>query len=281
MKILKNIFIFIVTTILTVSLILLIVSNLLQSTILDKQYVLAQFDKSDYYNQIYVYVESNFEKYIYQSGFDKEVIEGLITEEQIKQDTNIILNNIYENSNTQIDVENIRTNLKNNIDKYLKDNFLEAKQNDIDAFINTICNEYLNSISHYKYEQSIYNGYKKIHDSIATIAKIAKHSIIICIVLLLILNIPQIMNFIAYLGVSSFATGIFLTIVKLYINVKIKIQSIMVLNDAISLTIRDMLENILKTVTKNSIAYIIIGLIIIVVFSTINAWKYPKKENEN
>ena len=84
MKILKNIFIFIVTTILTVSLILLIVSNLLQSTILDKQYVLAQFDKSDYYNQIYVYVESNFEKYIYQSGFDKEVIEGLITEEQIK-----------------------------------------------------------------------------------------------------------------------------------------------------------------------------------------------------
>ena len=89
------------------------------------------------------------------------------------------------------------------------------------------------------------------------------------------------MNFIAYLGVSSFATGIFLTIVKLYINVKIKIQSIMVLNDAISLTIRDMLENILKTVTKNSIAYIIIGLIIIVVFSTINAWKYPKKENEN
>ena len=60
-------------------------------------------------------LETNFENYIGQSGLDENVIKNIISVEQIKQDTNIIIDNIYDGENITINTETIETSLKNNI----------------------------------------------------------------------------------------------------------------------------------------------------------------------
>ena len=87
MKKLKTIVRYIISIILTIVLTAWIIINIASSTILDEQYVLDKFEETDYYSKIYTMAESNFENYIHQSGLDEEVLQGLITEEQLENDT--------------------------------------------------------------------------------------------------------------------------------------------------------------------------------------------------
>lgn len=265
MKVLKSILTFILTLIITVLICLIFVANLLTSTILNKDYVLAKFDETDYYNQIYTYIESNFEKYINQSGLDEEVIKNLITVEQVKTDTEKILSNIYDNSQETINMETTNQNLRNNIQNYLEENNLNAEQADIDAFVQTIENEYLTSISHNKYEGKIHDGYSKIVKFANKAKKIAIIAIVLSIILLAVINIKTIYNFVAKLGVSIFASGIFLIFINMYIKSKIDVKNLLILNNAISYTLRNLATDLLGKFLGKGILFTIIGLILIIV----------------
>ena len=271
MKVLNYILTFILTLIITVLICLIFVANLLNSTILSKNYILSKFDETDYYNKIYEYVESNFEKYLNQSGLDEEVLKNLITVEVIKTDTEKILGNIYDNAQETVNIDTIEQNLRNNIDKYLSDNNLDAKSEDIDAFVQTIGTEYLNSISHNKYEQKIYDGYSKILEFANKVKKLSIIAIIISIILLAIVNLRKIYNFFAKIGVSMFASGLFLLFVKFYINAKIDVRNLLILNDAISYTLRNIASELLGKFTKNGVIFTIIGLVVILISSYINS----------
>ena len=264
MKVLKSILTFILTLIITCLICLIFVANLLTSTILNKDYVLAKFDETDYYNQIYIYVESNFEKYINQSGLDEEVIKNLITVEQVKNDTEKILANIYDNSQETIDMETTNQKLRNNIQNYLEQNNLNAEQSDIDTFVQTIENEYLTSISHNKYEEKIHDGYLKIVKFANKAKKIAIIAIVLSIILLAVINIKTIYNFVAKIGVSIFASGVFLIFINMYINAKIDVKNLLILNDAISYTLRNLVTDLLRNFLMQGILFTITGLIVII-----------------
>ena len=77
LKVLKNILSFILAIIITILICLIFATNLLNTTVLSKNYFLSKLNEADYYNQVYVFTESNFEKYINQSGLDEEVIKNL------------------------------------------------------------------------------------------------------------------------------------------------------------------------------------------------------------
>ena len=280
MKVLKSILTFILTLIITCLICLIFVANLLTSTILNKDYVLAKFDETDYYNQIYTYVESNFEKYINQSGLDEEVIKNLITEEQVKEDTEKIISNIYENSKNTIEIDSMEQNLRNNIQNYLNQNNLNAEQSDIDAFVQTIETEYLTSISHNKYEEKIYDGYFKILNFANKAKKIAIIAIVLSIILLALINIKTIYNFAAKIGVSIFASGIFLVFINIYIKSKIDVKNLLILNDAISYTLRNLATDLLGKFLSKGILFVIIGLIVIIVSNYINNFLNNDVEEE-
>lgn len=280
MKVLKKILIFIGTLILTMSIIALTMTNLLTSTVLNKDYALAKLDETDYYNQIFNYVENNFEKYMYQSGFDEEVLKNLITVDQIKDDTNKILSNIYDNAQETVSTDTIRNNLSKNINQFLDENNLTANTEDIDSFIDTICKEYATSISHYKYEENIYNGYDKIIKLIDKLKIISIICIVVSMIILLVTNLKNIAKFISYLGISSFASGLFMIFEKIYINSKIDVKNILILNDAISLTLRNIATEILKEINKNGIKFALIGFLMIIVFSILaNLKNYKQEQN--
>ena len=88
-----------VSYLLTISLALLLITTIFlyiaNNTVLNEDYVLSKLEKNNYYDNIYNFVESNFEQYIYQSGLEETVIKNIVTREKIKNDTKIIIENIY------------------------------------------------------------------------------------------------------------------------------------------------------------------------------------------
>ena len=91
----KKIIQYIVATILALAILGLVIINILSSSILSKEYILAKLQSQNYYEKIYKETESNFENYIHQSGLDEDVLKDIVTKEKVEKDTRIILNNIY------------------------------------------------------------------------------------------------------------------------------------------------------------------------------------------
>ena len=110
----KQIIRYILSISLTLSLIVLILVSLISSTILNEKYVLGKLEETNYYKNIYENVKSNFENYIYQSGLDEEVLDNIVSEEQVKEDTKTIISHIYNGIEEKLSGETIKQKLNEN-----------------------------------------------------------------------------------------------------------------------------------------------------------------------
>lgn len=282
MKLVKTIIKYIITIIIAIFTILFLVVNLASSTVLNKNYVLSKLEETDYYSKIYEEVKSNFENYIHQSGLEENVLENIILKEKVKKDTELIISNLYDGLEEKIDTQEIRENLNKNIEKSLGNSKLVVTQkNAINTLIDKICDEYTTTISHYEYEKQINNLYMKIMKNMDVAKKAILVVIAISIILLLLLNIRRIYKLFSLLGVSLVASGVFFVIVNIFINMKIKVQTILILNDAISATLRNILTELLNSI--NSYGYIMLGLgLVLIIVSNLvhNVLKYGNETYE-
>ena len=282
MRIAKTIIKYIVTIILAIAMIAYFFISLVSSTILSEQYILSKLDETNYYNKIYEYVKSNFENYIYQSGLEETVLEDVVSKEKIRKDTGIIISNLYDGLNQKIDTQEIRDNLNKNIKETLEDQDMTVtQQNAIDTFIDHICNEYTDTMSHFSFEQQVNQAYQKVIKYMDLSKKVLLITIGLDILLLLVLNLRRIYKFVSLVGVSLTTTGAFLTIVNLFVNIKIKIQTITILNDAVSDTLRNVLTSMLNMVMKNGYILLISGVLLIIVSNLIHNIKKYGLEKEN
>lgn len=278
MKIIKKIITYIIALFLTIFILISILVNLLSSTILNENYILSKLEETDYYSQIYELVESNFENYIQQSGLDEDVISGIITEEKIEKDTQQILINLYDGINEEITTQEIEDTLRENIDESLEGRDLtEEEEEAIDTFIQKICNEYKNTILHTDYEEQINNIYQKITNYTNLAKRISIFAIGVFIILLIVINFRRIYRAVDGCAVSLLSSGVILLAVNFYVNSKIKIQSITVLNNAFSSVIRSTVEEIFNNIFNFGCIMTIIGVILIIVSNLVhNIRKYGK-----
>ena len=98
---------YVLSALLTISLIILVLVSLISSTILNEKYVLNKLEETNYYSNIYETVKSNFENYIYQSGLDENVLNDIVSQEKVKEDTKSIISHIYNGLEEKIDAEKI------------------------------------------------------------------------------------------------------------------------------------------------------------------------------
>ncbi len=275
----KKILRYIIAILLTIVIIAFLLINLLSSTILSEQYILSKLEETDYYNKMYQYVESSFENYIYQSGLDENVLEDIVSKEKIEKDTKIIIGNIYDGRNEKIDTQEIKDNLNANINKSLGNKKLNTTQKTaIDTFIDEITNEYKTAMSHTNYEQQINNIYSKGIKYVNILKKALLISIAVLIILLIVLSLTKIYKVFAMAGISMLSSGILFGITNWYITSKIKIQTITILNDAVSDTVRNILQEIMNTVKNEAVILTLIGIILIIIPSLIHYYKNSKEE---
>lgn len=246
-------------------------------TILSKDYILSKLEETNYYINAYTQVRDDFENYIYQSGLDKEVIDGIISIEDIKNDTNIIISNIYNGVDKQIDVTNLKENLKENIDKSLEGrNIPNTTQKSIEKFIDQIAGQYEDSISHTKFESSIYETFQKVQKyvrfaSTASIVMIGISSIVV-----LTINNKKYWRSITNIGIPFVSSGLFYEFVDIYINSRVKIANIMVLNDAITVSIRAIVADVFATIKIIGLTFVVVGIIFILTGNIIRAKKHSE-----
>ncbi len=278
MRIIKKIIKIIFSAILTISILLYILINLLSSTILKESYILSKLDQANFYQKVYEEVNSNFEKYIYQSGFDENVLNNVITEEKVKEDFKIIIDNIYNGTNQDINTETIKTNLTNNINSQLGANISKTQQNSIDSFVDTILNEYTQTILHTQYENKINKAYTQINKYINLANKALLIIMAVLIILLILLNLKRLYRGVSYIGISMLSSGILLCIADIFIKMKVDIKNIVILNDTISKIIINVITELLANILKDGIILLVSGIVLIIIANLRRAYKKYKYE---
>ncbi len=250
----KNILSFFLIIFLTICFIFSLIETLLYCNLFNLNSLKKQLEKNNFYSETYNLVMKNFSNYIDQSGFDENILEGIYTEEDVKNDINNILDNIYLGTNNSVDALEIKENLNKKIDELGVKN--EYNQKAIDEFVDSIYNEYFNTIIKMEYENEISNSFLKIKYWVKNIIIATYIFIAILVVASLKININNI-------GISLISSGIFTVISYLYINKSINVSNIVVITDAMSKLIISIICAILKTYLFVGTAFITAGIIII------------------
>lgn len=276
MKIITNIARFILITILTICIIAIGTIEIVSSTILDKNYIISKLEETNFYEEVYNLVESNFENYIYQSGLEESALDNICSKEKVKQDINIMLSNIYEGTNKKIDTSEIKDNLNKSIDSLNVRN----KQNStaIDQFVKHICEEYENTLIHTEYESKINNVYSKVINILDKMRTATIIAIAVDIILLVIINIKQISKFVQAIGVALLSSSLFEIIAYNIVVTKVDIAGIKIFNDAFSKTIVTIIQETLNRVQTLGIVTLIAAIVLVIIYAIIAA--ITKKEKD-
>ena len=276
----KKIITYIISIMLALEILFMLTINIFSSTILSKKYVLEKMKEQDYYEKIYNQAKSNFENYIHQSGLDEEILEDIISKDKIESDTEKIIDNIYMGKDEKIDTEEIKDKLNDNIKKSLDGKISETQQKSIDVFVDTICKEYETTLSHTGYETKINSALNLINKYINIAKKIDLAAIIITLIILCLVSLGKIYYIISSLGISLIVDGAIYVLIEKYINAKIKIDTIVLLNDGFSDVLKNILKDILLKISKNGYIMLGVGIALIIIYSIIKSIYIEKTKNE-
>lgn len=269
MKIFKYIISIILAFLLMLSILLTVALQIVSTTILNKDYILGKLDEANYYNNVYEQIKDSLAGYIGPSGLDEEVLENIYTREQVKEDINLIINNIYENKNDKINTEDIKEKLQNNIEASVGSGLLtKENRNSIEDFIDKIADEYVQNISHDPYFEKVGMIINKVKDMIGKVEGIIIFVPIILAVVILLLNIKQISSAIRFIAISILTSGVIGIVIKVFLETKINISNILIINDSFSEVIKNVINSILNNINTMSIIGII-GSIVIIVLTNI------------
>ena len=270
MKIFRYIISIILAFLLMISILLTVALQIVSSTILNKDYILGKLDEANYYNNVYEQIKDSLAGYIGPSGLDEEVLENIYTREQVKEDINLIINNIYENKNDKINTEDIKEKLQNNIEASVGSGLLtKENRNSIEDFIDKIADEYVQNISHDPYFEKVGMIINKVKDMIGKVEGIIIFVPIILAVVILLLNIKQISSAIRFIAISILTSGVIGIVIKVFLETKINISNILIINDSFSEVIKNVINSILNNINTMSIIGIIGSIVLIVLTNVI------------
>ena len=147
MKNKKIILYYLLEFVLTLSILLTIILLILKITILNKKYLVNIFEKTNYYRELYLDINTDLENYIMQSGFDNSIINDLFTETELKKVINKNVDNFYKGENIIVDTDILKNKLENNINDYLDEIKITITDKEaINLFVNEIETIYKNRI---------------------------------------------------------------------------------------------------------------------------------------
>ena len=94
------------------------------------------------------------------------------------------------------------------------------------------------------------------------------------------MSIKKFYKFLVHIGIALTSSGLILIIVNSFINAKVKIQNIILLNDAISLIIREVLQEIFDMIKNYGILVLVVGILMIIIPNVIHyIIRYKNEKN--
>ena len=279
MKIVVKILSYILMIVLIASLLLAVITNIAQSTFLKEDFILSSLKKNNFYDKVYEQIEKEFSDYEKNLGTISSYVEleKVYSKANVERDVNIVIHNIYTNGKEEINVQEIKTELNNQVDEALgsKKKYLTTSQkNEIESEIDKIANTYKTRVT----------SLEKISD-LSTILTIANNflttfRILIYLlpvgifIIILILNIMNMSSAFRYLGISTVLSGIILLAPKLLSFLSPESFDFASM-DSYSNIVKDMVDTVLNNMAISSGILVIVGIVIIIIS---NIYKARKKE---
>lgn len=276
MKIILKIIKVLCLFLLLVSILGMIFINIILNTVLNKEYIIAKLEESNYYENIYNSAVNNFENYIYQSGFTIDILNDVITIQNIEEDVNTVINKIFstddlsdiDDSSTIDDLESkLEENIYNELGLNINTVDSTLKQN-IDLFIDEIVNQYENALQN-DYIYMLDSYIEKAIDISNMLNNILMISIIGLIIIIILLYIKKMYIGIRNIGIITFSSGSIILIINSFITSRINIENFVLLNDATTNLIKNMMTEILTNVFNSGIILITLGFILVLFGNTI------------
>lgn len=276
MKIIKGILNVIFAFLLVIITFIVLGKNILSNKLLNKNYMLNKMEEMQVYLQISRDVQSGFENYIYQSGLPEDTINNLYTDEMIRNDTNSILEYIYDGTEIKISDDIVRANLEQKIVSYVEGQNLKLNdqgRKNISDFEDLIVNEYKTNVNIDEYNSSlqvfpiIHNVVQKLQDINQKIWHLPIIALLILLFVFILINRKNLLIAIQYLSISSLSIGV---ILKLTVNLVFKnfdIDNIVLFSTAMTNLVINIIKEILYSLLDNSNIFVICGIVGIIVSS--------------
>ena len=265
MKKIKIIISYLITILLSISLSTLILIIVLNSNILNKTYITNTINDSNYYETLKKSIDDSLSELTPQSGFNDEILDNIYTINDLKKETKLIINSIYNNKKYNPNKEYIKRRLEDNINKFIENNNInitnKAKKQ-IEKFENTIIEAYYNQIS---YSNSIINNIRTKVNKLNNIIQPVTYVLIsLIIVLLSILFIINHIAIIEYIYMTLIISSTLLLIPKVFEYNELNLSKKTVLNNHINIIVREVLNNIYDKLQIYSIIFLIIGILLLI-----------------
>ena len=276
MKIIKGILNVIFAFLLVIITFIVLGKIILSNKLLNKNYMLNKMEEMQVYLQISRDVQSGFENYIYQSGLPEDTINNLYTDEMIRNDTNSILEYIYDGTEIKISDDIVRANLEQKIVSYVEGQNLKLNdqgRKNISDFEDLIVNEYKTNVNIDEYNSSlqvfpiIHNVVQKLQDINQKIWHLPIIALLILLFVFILINRKNLLIAIQYLSISSLSIGV---ILKLTVNLVFKnfdIDNIVLFSTAMTNLVINIIKEILYSLLDNSNIFVICGIVGIIVSS--------------
>jgi len=266
----KLLFKYIIEFLMAIIISLLAITLILKFTILKEDYILNKLEKNNYYEDLFNDIKEEMSYYVTQTGFDNNILDNVITKEELKKEVNKVINALYNDKEVSIDTSVIKERLNTNINNFLKNTNKEADKESLNIFINQITDIYYKSLTFVE-NLNEYTSYINIINLVLNILLIAT----IIILILLSLYIIFVSKEIPF-DTPLITLGILMIITNFLIKSYIDIDNIMFYNNSISLIIKETIKDILSKINLTGIIGIILGIII----STANGYiLFKRKEN--
>ena len=229
---------------------------ILNGTVFNKSYVTKRLEKNNYYENVQKEIIDDMKAYMISSGLSEEILNNLVSDKEIRKDTNNFLTSIYKGETYKFSDENIRARLLENIDAYLnKHNLSITNQKMLDEFVDDIVQFYDDEIQLYGYTNQVVSKFYKISIIIDKAIIVLGILSVVSIIVLLLLRFEYIYSVVS-------ASGLILLFISFIIRIKIDINNIYIISNTFSTVLIDLLKSIIKLNNIIGFLLFIFGMIL-------------------
>ena len=269
----KKIISYLLGLVLSILLISIILIGCISSSIFSKAYIKKVFHKTDYYYGMYTIIQDEMKRDIMPSGFDEKVLDNVVTENKVREDINSVLDSLYDNKKVEINTEEIRKVLDENVQAQIEEkNFRVTEENKkgIEEVENSIIDIYKDNIS---YSSETVNQFgkhiKKTSKMLTIVMWILVIISIVLAVVLFKLNMPV-------LGISITVAGLFFVILNLYSGTAIVVNNILMFNWAFSKSLTYLVSKLIERMYMIGVTMTAVGIVEIVICEYFRAKEFVK-----
>ncbi len=274
MKVVKFILNVVLSFLLMLTLICIMVLNVLNEKILNKDYVQAKIDETGFYNQLSKEIEDGFENYVYQSGLPEDTIVGLFTEDTLRNDINSIVSYVYGANEYKISEETIKSTIDSKINTYLENNNIKLNdqgKSNIENYEALVVKEYNKKIIVSEKLIELIRNVISISKKVSSMVR--NYPMIVAIILgvfLVVINIKNLLVAINFAGISSLAAGLLFKIGILFVDKNIKFDSLMIYSKSTTNLFVNIAKEMLNMIDNYSNFFILCGGVAILITAILN-----------